>query len=34
MQDLFSCQLPSSPWWPGIAALNGIKPYEQSSPCK
>ena len=32
--DLFSCVLPSSQWWPEVAALNGIEPYEQASDCK
>ena len=33
LKDLFSCELPSSPWWPGIAALNGIAPYEKADSC-
>jgi hypothetical protein len=32
--DLYECALPSSPWWPGIAQLNGISPYPKGEQCK
>jgi hypothetical protein len=31
--ELFYCLLPSSQWWPEVAALNGIEAYEQASDC-
>jgi len=34
LSDLFDCALPDSPWWPAVAELNGIKPYERGSQCK
>jgi hypothetical protein len=34
LADLFDCALPESPWWPAVAKLNGIKPYERDAECK
>ena len=34
LRDLFSCRLPSSPWWSDIAALDGIKPYGPAPDCR
>jgi hypothetical protein len=34
IDDLFNCALPSSKWWPDIAALNGILPYKPREGCE
>jgi hypothetical protein len=33
IDDLNQCALPLSPWWPDIAALNGIQPYKAGKDC-
>jgi hypothetical protein len=33
IDDLLHCALPSSPWWPDIAAPNSIEPYRASEGC-
>ena len=34
IDDLNQCALPSSAWWSGVAAMNGIKPYEAAKTCQ
>jgi hypothetical protein len=34
IDDLKQCALPSSAWWSGVAAMNGIKPYEAAKTCQ
>ncbi len=34
IDDLNQCALPSSPWWPAVAAMNGIKAYDAGKDCK
>ncbi|HLO76107.1 MAG TPA: hypothetical protein VK196_06600 [Magnetospirillum sp.] len=32
-QVLFDCKLPSSPWWPFVAGLNGVPPKPPAATC-
>ena len=34
IDDLNQCALPSSPWWPSVAAMNYIKAYSAGKYCK